>query len=474
MMDYQAALNELARRFTVASAGGTSALEPTFRINPPGDAAGPDGLALTETVTRVAPVDVPVDVDLRFVGKWVRAATSDLPADPATEDPIGGMPVVEQVQVITGTTGSLSTGLPTTDQMTSDPQKELVPGVPELLGRLKGSITQTVERVTEVLERYPITLDVRWRLLDASSGGAPVAATGVSYRVDPNSPWQPLPDPLELPDVDAPALSLKFPAMCSELTTAVPEVMTFSLRPSVRLGLTLPPTTPPAPPPPGPFTTDWVDLPAVPLVVPTVPVPTILVLFENRDFTGRRLVLVPGSSPLGAEAGAMSIAAALELASSALQGLVGTHGFLDFLAATSGGAGAAASALKSLAPTYKHTLVKAYSRVDNLGADEFIIDPGGLFWINRLTGEDMASSIICVGRPGAVFDMFDHRDLDEGITRLQVTVDGSVACAMSRVDEPNPRVAYGGAVTSHRPTGGYEDRISSVNLNSPGARFTPL
>jgi hypothetical protein len=226
-MDYLTTLNQLATKFKIVPGG--SGLVRTLKIDPPAEALVSGGLALSETVQQPMQVEVPLKIDLAFLGKWVRSGISDLPPDPATENPIGGMPVVDQ---LVGPTG-LTTNLPPPTQMTSDPGQGAVPGVPEVLGRIKGTITQTVEKLTDVVQHPPIQLAVRWHVLDVSTPGVSSPASMVQYRTDPAANWQPttpaaFPDPLELPLGGVPgmgtpmSLLLKFPALLSELTSGIP------------------------------------------------------------------------------------------------------------------------------------------------------------------------------------------------------------------------------------------------------------
>jgi hypothetical protein len=472
MMDYLAALNALAPKFQVSPLPGGSKLEPGLRIDPPPEALDGEGLALSETVQKITAVEVPITIDLAFLGKWVRSVNSDLPAEPATEDPIGGMPVVEQILLLGG---ALSQNLPPGSLMQSDPNQQAVPGVPEVLGRIKGTVAQTVEKLAEVVERHAVTVAVRWRVFDESMPGTSLPASGVQFRSDPNAAWASLPSLLELPQGGIPAANtpmsifLRFPMMFSELTTGTPDVMIFSVRSAVRLSLT---------PPAGPVvTTGWVDLPPVPLVVPTIPVPTILVLCEHRDFAGRKLVLVPSNSLIGTASG-IGIGTAINITSSVLQSLLPSNTLLTvFLAAASGTpVGDAANALRALAASPGQTIIGAQSRVDNLDTPAFVFDPGGAFGVGRLTGDNMVSSVICIGRPQTVFDMFHDANLSERITRFQISLDGSLGCAIRKLDTTAPAgdVVYGASVTSSSPVWSNEDRITSLAFTGPAARFQPV
>jgi hypothetical protein len=466
-MDYLGILSGLAAALAPSLAPGGSPLEPTVRLQPPSDLMGSDGkLALGEVVQAVANVPVPLPIDLTFVGKFARSANTDVPPDPATEDPIGGMPIVPQL--VLG--AALSAALPPKELMVSDPGKETVPGVPEVVGRLKGTVTQTVRELTDVVKSYPVTATVRWQVMDESTPGAAVPAANVLYK--DNGTWKDMPNELELSGTSgstAPlSLSLKLPPLFTELRSGAPDVVTLSIHASVELKVTLPTEA---------LTTSWIPLPPIPVVVPTIPIPTIVILCENANFEGRKVVLVPDNSLIGTANGEIPIATALDLTSSALGAMLPDSPFVDFLAGSAGGPGgqAATQVLKGAKPKYKDTIVAAHSRVDNLGTDEFLIDPGGIFWIGRLTGNDMASSIICVGRPQTVFNFFIEFNLSEGVTRLQITLDGNCGCAIKSLakKDPTPDIAYGGVVTSFSPGYPHEDRISSLSYAGPAARFLP-
>ena len=587
-MDYLATLNTLASKFAIAPPGGSAAM-PQLQIDPPLDLRQQRGMALSETVQRMTKVDVPTKLDLAFVGKWVRSVTSDA-VDPTVEDPIGGMPIVPQI--VTGV--GLLTTLPPASLMQSDAGQAATAGVPEVLGRVKGTITQVVEKLQDVIERRPITLAVRWRVFDESTPGVSTPAAGVLYKTDPNPAvaMTALPDPLDLPAGGAPGnppltLFLGFPVVFSELTSATPPVGTFKVQASVKLSVatginevqslstggvvtggtfqlafadpmsgalqttaaiqwnasaaaiqaalenlaaigvgnvtcsggplpnypvtitfqgnlagqnvaqlsgtsSLTGTAPTlnvmtvvdGSPGLGTVTTDWIDLPPVPLIVPTIPIPTIVVLCEFWDFAGRKLVLVPSNSLVGATGvpGSIGIGPALALTRSALTTLAPGHPFLGFLAGGTGtAADLAAGVLLSLSPAAAQTIIAAHSRVDDLSANEFEFDPG---WFNffgirigRVTANDFASSVICIGLTGKVFDFFNDFNLSEYITRFQITLDGSLGCAVRNLDWLNPLEVrgnysgppgappiYGNTITSFSPRNSHEDAISSLSF----------
>jgi hypothetical protein len=466
-MDLLGALSALAPKFVVSTLPSDPPLRPTLRIAPPPEALGPDGnLLFSQTVETVTQVKLPVDVDLAFVGKWVRSLNADPQQDPAAEDPIGGMPVVNQVAL----GPALTTNLPPATQMFSDAGKAAEAGVPEVLGRVKGTVTQTVEKITSTVRRLPIKLALRWTVTDQSGSGV-----SVRYRTTAAG-WSALPARIDLPPNGVPApgtartVQLDFPITFTELTTTIPQVMRFNVQPSVRLSVQ------PDPALPATVTTGFIDLPAVPLVIPTVPVPTMLVLCEHRDFAGRKLVLVPSNSPLAAASGAsLSVGSALQMTQTAVTSLLPTNALITFLAASTGSpdAIAAANTLKSLAAATGQTIIAGQPVVDDLGTPpQFVFEPGGFLGVGRFTGDRMASSIICIGRIGTVFEMFRSLNRIEDITRLQITLNESLGCAVQSLfpDPTNVYVVYGGVVTMRSPRT-YNDQIRSLQIISPPEIF---
>ena len=466
-MDYSRLLTDLASRFTVTTGTATSPLERVILLQPPADLLDVEGLALSITELQNVLVELPINVDLAFLGKWVRTLTPDFPADPAAENPIGGMPIVEQ---ILGTTG-LTTNLPPATLMTGEQTK---PGVPEVLGRIKGTITPTVEKLREVLKRQPVAVWIEWKITDDSTGQPPADIWMTES-----------PGPAPAPDDTSGFLSrgflfvwprslrVRLPAYFSELTSDAPEVLRVTLSVRIRLRVDLPT---------GAIETTWISLPPLKLPIPTVPVPTILVLCEHKDFGGRKLVLVPDNSLIGAAAGvvgATTINTALGRTTSALQTLTTAVEFVNFVAGLVPGASVASSVLTSLAAS-PSTIIARHSQVPDLTAPEYVFHDG--WW--PFSADNMPSSMICVGRPGTVFRLHHHSNFDTSITPLEITLDHRMGCAIRLLNEldPNtvygglfrdegPRIVYGGNITVVRPFGNHEDVFSSVTLTGPSAKF---
>ncbi len=505
----KAVLTALASKFTIVPTTGTSPLKPILNIEAPAEARNPGAppaqpLSITDVNKTVEMVDVPrMKIDFSFLGKWVRASQIDLPASPAQESLIGGMPIVEQLVLETGTLSSPLTGtppvpalsgslnptltntLPPAALMMTKPGSGTVPGVPEVIGQLACTVTDVIERVTEVVQTYPLRLLVEWTVVDDLG-----SAVAVSYFATPGATTAtPLPTPLTLPANGIPvadpqllSLALTFPAVFSELTSSLPEVLRFTVRARIKLSVTLP-----APPPAGtPVDTDWVDLPPVPLVIPTIPVPTILVFCERLDFTGRKLVVVPDNSLIGTLGqGGISVGSALQtITMPALISLMPMHPMFTFLASAAPGgmtAAGAAFTLTSLSPAPNDTIIVARSSIEDLS--QFVFDPGGFLNIGRFTAATMARSLIAIGRPGAIFDMYRDWNLSVASgTQLEITLDMSLGCAIRDLTPNDPSatpstIVYPlplptpSLVTSFSPRWSHDRSIRSLALRPATTRF---
>jgi len=251
---------------------------------------------------RGASLEVPVlldgQLDLSFLTKSVRFADAAFPAtqlDQYLQDPatiLGGMPVPQvevplegptlpgaipmgvQVNVTGGggaflpppvTSAAPDVQLPGMAPLAADAGNALS-GVPGLIGELAGSIP--------IPALVPVQLDATWTVTNLD--GSPVAS-GSFERIG----------------AGADVLFIFFGAI-EELTVAPPTPKTLLVQVTVTLTL---PGTPPV----------GVNLPALPIIVPAIPIPTLVLLANQENFgvagiasddDDARMVMVPGTSPI--------------------------------------------------------------------------------------------------------------------------------------------------------------------------------
>lgn len=456
-MEYQTLLNDLASRFRLAELPASGSLvEPTIGLMAPGEILGQDGtLTLADPTRTVSTIERTVTLDLRFVAKQVRLPSRDLGDAIDSEIPIGGMPIVG-APIVDATQGVLWQ-LPDTAVMDSEAGKEAVPGVPALLGRLAGTVAVPVEQVTEAVTPRPVLAGVRWRVLDDGTNRHAGDVKYVEVQDGQRGEYVPLPDPVEVAPAGSPsALGLQFPIQFTELRSATPKVRHVSVHASIQLVLDLGDGKV--------VRTSWIELPALPLVIPTVPVPVVLALFEHKDFSGRAFVNVPSGSLVGANSavpGAISVGAALELTASVLRSVAPDHHWLTFFTSVAG------QQLLKMVPAAAQTIFAAESRIDNLGTDEYAFNVGTL-GVGRLTVEDIVSSVICIGPQGTVVDLHDTRDNPPDVTPLQTTIGGDLGIVIKNLNtmDPAAEVAFGGEITRIRPDTNFNDKISSLLMHS--------
>jgi hypothetical protein len=515
-VDYLAELTGQGHSFTFGHAAGANPLVYSFTLTPPvalvkPQRVGPPKLELSvvDTVAQLVQTGASdFDIDLPIVGKWVRLIAPDLPADPVNENPIGGMPAAERLQKLSGLTTGLSTTLttdmPPTSLMTSDAGDEQVPGVPALLGRIKGTVNQVIKELKDVktlLPSIPVTAALRIRIVDDQDPSSTTTTSLVEASFAAGA-FAAIPASTALANANPFTFELRIPPLFSEFRVAAPEVVKLSVYVSLDLSVTPPPAGSP------PVSTT-IDFPPIPLVLPTIPIPTIVVLCENELFFGRKLVVVPSDSLIGQalSAGGRPVGDALTNANQLLGalaavtgGLAGTVSFAGFLASAGTGAAGmantavaagmpaatAAAVLMSMANSPGQTIIVASSQLSTLDAPNLVFDPGGYFGIGRFTANDMASSLIVVGRPGTTVSFGQQAGwpFKQEISPLTITLGPGVVCAISSLVPPGATVgiqatdpaskmtvAFGGTVTAFSPKNN-QDQITSVGIARPPAGFT--
>ncbi|HEX6100351.1 MAG TPA: hypothetical protein VF432_28820 [Thermoanaerobaculia bacterium] len=441
-------LEQLASQFRVAPAPTANPFEPKLALQPPAELVTSGGLAIIEVTEKLEKVPgLATLYEVTYALKNVRFAP-DAPigilSDPQAEQVIGGMPVM--LPTLVGAV--LNHDLAKATLMSSEPGNESLPGVPGVLASFKAKVTPEVEKSVPTTITHAVSVESSWTVRDKEGN----LVGGIFYGTPEG--WVPFPTELARGAGELQLRSIAF----AQLKSSTPEVHDYVVQARVRLSIAGHPPT------------SWVTLPSITVPIPTIPVPAILALFEHKDFGGRVCVCVPDGSLIGLDVpGSLSVAGALATTS----GLLGAANPANQLVTTFMTAEAFQRFL-SLAPQAKQVVFARGTRIPDLSKYE--IEPG-FAGVGRLTGEDMASSLICIAPPGTVVNIFADRDYGTGITKLQLTIapgiDSPCGLAITELNHSADELilpdvtTYGGKVTSARPKGGYHDMISSLEWILP-------
>jgi hypothetical protein len=364
----------------------------------------------------VSPVPETIDVtdvidgslDLVWVGKDVMFAGADLEPSFATAAldaaTIGPKP-------ITGATGIIGG----------------ISGTPGLLGQLKG----TVPLISR--GQFPISLHVHWHVLDgnrnelaSSEFSAPAGLDGASIAVAF------MPETTELTDGPAPSPRTRF------------------LRAEVTLSA-------------GTATTASRQLPDIPVLVPALPIPTVLALFLHANFEARSgdddgavLVVVPESSPLRSAGQLQGVLNTLE---SVIGNLTSFGGFAAFLLG-----------LKDLVQALSvqpHVQFRAANEIDNLNDITLIPRP---WYENDTEAEDELSSLILIGRERRGAKCCNARDRHDDEGQFTVRTTANLFVVVRNFDGKHPTGEGGTITVDKEPPGGFRvpdkfnDELSSIEF----------
>ena len=353
-----------------------------------------DSLDVTEALTG--------DVDITWVAKDVLFGNNDLQPDFAA------------AALNAATTGAQPAGIsPLSGSLVQ------LPGVPGNLGQLKGTLPMAVAT------RVPVTAQVTWEVLDAEGNALP----GSEFDA-----------PGGLTGIE---VSVVFVPATTELTTAnpVPAPTRRQLRATVQLtaaGVTVGPRV----------------LPAIPVLVPVIPIPTILAAFLHSNFQARdgdddgaALIVVPSNSPLASAAQLQSTLNTLQSTLSGLSGLAGFAGMVLGISELTG----ALSAHKSANVQFRAT-----DQIKNLNSITLIQNS---WYENDIEAEDELSSLVLLGRDGRAVEFFKHRDFKG---RSFTLTTGATFFALVRSLHASSPTVEGGTITN--PSENLGDELSSLRF----------
>lgn len=403
------ALTELANTLRIVR-DGPSLIEPgspvSARLAPPAD-------ALTITDFLAGPID------LKVVSKQLRYLT----ANPE--------PSLDPADLVSQIVGGIPLRLPVVGNLVGTEQ---LSGVPGELTQLEGSLPIPIQA--------PVAVSVTWSVRDAD--GNPLAE-GDSFLA---------PDGLASPQV-----VLVFAPEIVELTASAPPPVAIQRFLHARVRLTA-----------GGVTTPEIDLPAVPLLIPALPIPTVLAMFLHSNFQprdgddeGAVLIVVPQDSPFRSLAALQPILNTLEATVSRLTGFARFASFLlglrDLTAALS---------------AQPHVQFRAQNGITNM--NDITLIQRGIF-SNDTEAEDELSSLIFVGPPGRRAEFFVAKHFRDGEGRFDLTVARRVVeggeqiglelfTAIRSLHSANPATVPTGQELEivRARGGGFGDELSSVRF----------
>ncbi len=377
-------LTALAQAFSVQKRPGQTPAEFAVKLVSPNPPDQP--LTVVQTITKV----IAEEITFSWITKDVRFQGFDI----TQKDPIGGMPAPLS---LTGTPGAL------------------------------GSLTGKVPIPREITESLDVTVTARWRARDQSGN----SIAGLKWKVGQTEQvgGDFSPDSAEA----LKELTLVFPVRFVEATLSVPvPVVRGSIQASIRLTA-------------GGFSTGWIDLPPVAVILPVVPVPTVAVLFEDADFKGYTLILVPKNSPIDPE-NLNVVTATLGSLRNAWKPLAPDPNFTQFF-------------LPALA-AITDRLMQGGKRIVGVKADEvanlwdIVFEPGG-FLSHGFRGGDIFSSLILIGIPGRQLQCFNRPGFEKLEGQFDVSVGGELAVRIANLHDKNPKSEPGALVNVVWPPMGH-------------------
>lgn len=362
-MPIQDGLVSLAQSFSLKLVAGLTPLDFVIELLSP--AAPRIGLTVVDEV--VSTVLTPGALDLVFKTKDVRWLNTDI-----TNSVInGGMPIND---LLAGLVGSVTTG-PTAP-----------PGVPGLIGALAGTIPIPVTNTA--LQQYPVTLQVRWRILDDQ--GHVVNDAHWTLGGGMGTGGEIVPPPTHELD----PISLVFHSIPTELTAASLPTVNRTIEASVNLTAAA-------------ISSGWITLPPIKLTLPALPVPTIAMLFTDTNFTGTCVIMVPNSSPLDQP----TLTAALDTLNNVLSPLMGAAGAAAFFVAQ---LGAVKTALNSAGRI-------VFRKADEITDLADVETEAASFWDwNGENANDEFSSVLFLGTAGRRLECFNDDAFAIGEGKMNV------------------------------------------------------
>ncbi|HKX84848.1 MAG TPA: hypothetical protein VJL58_11550 [Pyrinomonadaceae bacterium] len=360
----------------------------------------PLSIGIVPDVSQVRTTEIQmVPLDLDFIGKGVIFPNAN-PADPTTTGP-----------------------LPIQNLLTVPPS--ITPGVQGLLGKIKGNLPVAIP--TDVLPR----LDVTWQITDTA--GNDMVASG---------------DAIPSNGLNDVVLTALFLPEFVELTSGLGALGTSTRRVSATVTLTAGATVV------GPRTIGPVDI-----IVPKLPIPTVLAMFVHKPYHGPTLIMVPADSAIPDLGGLAGQIQALQSALNPIRTIARLAALITGL-----------DAITTLLNNEPHISFRKTDSISNLN-DITLVQRS--WYENDTEAEDELSSLFMIGPAGRAAEFFNDRGHDDGEGKFTFTVGPPLFAGIRDLHRDNPASEPLGneIVVNHGPDGWWVDTFGD-ELSS--VRFLPL
>ena len=302
----------------------------------------------------------------------------------------------------------------------------VVPGVPGLIGQITGTIP--------IPSPVDVSMNVTWTLRSGPQPTDPLLIAGTDY-VAPSG-------------LSAAAATVLFLPQTVEATsgTPTPAAVTRYIHAAVTLSGAGVTTTPR-------------NLPAIPVTVPGVGIPTVLLTSIDANLLGAALVMVPANSPFTSLA---ALTPALNTLQSTLAPLSTVARFAAFLAGLSDLVG----------PLVSQPNIQ-FRQADSIANLNDITLIQRAWYENDTEAEDELSSIIVIGHTGRNVECFNARDFGTGEGKFTLTVPGQLVAFSKNLHSATPASGPNGneLTVNNAATGGwfytgsFGDSLSSVRFS---------
>lgn len=383
-------------------------------------------------------------LQIDWIAKNVRFEDTDL----AHQTPLGGMPAGTHLNIhLTNTPPAPTTTslLGTLDGLIQSPAPPsgVLEGLPGIMGRITATTRMPTQQPTSTT--HPVEVAVEWRVMDGDHSDP-----AVNWVINPGAGQISGTGGGTIPQTHSAAdvLQLSFPPLFVELLRDAPAapIVQRTIQARVRLAA-----------PDAGVSSDWIDLPPVPLSLPAIPVPSVLVLCQYADFGGRVFVMVPGNSMAN---DIPTLRTALDNLNTALAPLQLAPSSLVFTEIT--------TRIPQLVADVRNMQFRMGNEIERLS--DVVYD--SFLGIRTVSAEDSMQSLLFVGPPGRQIQCFNQPSFATAEGQMNVTLGSELVAEIVSLATPAPTSNPAGRVSV--PIAPAGQRFPLHNVNSFAGELSSL